>query len=271
MYSVVLATMLTAGAQTTTWGWHRCHGCSGCHGVYTYNAFSCHGCSGCASFCGGGSGWCHGCSGRWCHGCHGCSGVVVVLGGCHGCHGCHSYGCHSYSNGCSCNGFVSCHCSGFVGCHCNGGVVVSERVAPVRSEAVADPRVTPRNDAERKAVEDALRKVRESKGEGRNGKVERRNSDGEGASVPATKARVVVRVPADARLWVDQVECPLPGTVRSFDTPELNPEQNYTYTLRIALQRNGQVVEDSRRIQIVPGRQVEVDFSNVGAIRTVQN
>ncbi len=43
----------------------------------------------------------------------------------------------------------------------------------------------------------------------------------EEAAVPADKARVVVRAPADARLWVDQVECPLPGTVWIEKSPVL--------------------------------------------------
>ena len=90
-------------------------------------------------------------------------------------------------------------------------------------------------------------------------------------TVPHLKARVIVTLPAEARLWVDQVECPLPGAVRSFDTPDLSPQQNYAYTLRIAVQRNGQTVEESRRVALVPGERVEVDFTGVGALRTAQN
>jgi len=90
----------------------------------------------------------------------------------------------------------------------------------------------------------------------------------EEASASSGKARLVVRVPADARLWVDRVECPLPGTVRAFETPELNPQQSYSYTLRVAVQRDGQTVEDSRRVEFASGQQVEVDLSNIGAVRT---
>ena len=258
MYSVVLATMLTAGAQTTTFGWH-CHGChSSCHscsGVYVYNAFSCHGChsycSSCSCSCS--YSWCHGCSG--CHGCH----VTVVLGGCHGCHGCCYYsGCHG------CCYYSSCSCS---------GVVYYPQVVQ-RVQMVEGPRgggggmgVGPLNDMERKAVEDLLRKLRDGKGD-KKGFEKKEEQSSEAASVSPTKARVVVRAPADARLWVDQVECPLPGTVRSFETPDLNPEQNYVYTLRVAVERNGQTVQESRRVTLTPGQQVQVDFNNVGATRT---
>jgi uncharacterized protein (TIGR03000 family) len=127
------------------------------------------------------------------------------------------------------------------------------------------PAFIPRNDAERKAVEDLLRKMRESK------KPPLPKEGREEVSVPPTKARVVVTLPAEARLWVDQVECPLPGRVRSFDTPDLNPQQNYTYTLRIAVDRNGQTVEESRRVTLSAGQRTEVDFTGVGAVRTAQN
>jgi uncharacterized protein (TIGR03000 family) len=122
----------------------------------------------------------------------------------------------------------------------------------------------PRNEDERRAVEDLLRKMRE-------GKKKKDRDDDEVADVPANKARVVVRAPADARLWVDRVECPLTGTVRSFDTPELNPEQTYAYTLRVSVERNGRTIEESRRVQLTPGERVEVDLSSVGAVRTVSN
>ena len=123
------------------------------------------------------------------------------------------------------------------------------------------------NDMERKAVEDLLRKLREGKGD-KKGFEKKKDRDGETSAVSPTKARVVVRAPADARLWVDQVECPISGTVRSFDTPDLNPEQTYAYTLRVTVPRNGQTVQESRRITLTPGQQVDVDFNNVGATRT---
>ena len=136
--------------------------------------------------------------------------------------------------------------------------------------------LAPRNEMERKAVEDLLRRLRqdmgerkeEKKGGGEKKEFKRDEPKRDEAAVPGNKARVVVSLPADARLWVDQVECPLPGGVRSFDTPNLDPQQSYSYTLRVAVQRNGQTVQDSRRVQLTPGQQVEVNFNGVGAART---
>lgn len=128
----------------------------------------------------------------------------------------------------------------------------------------------PRNEEERRAVEELLRRMRDGK-KPFDRKKKERDDDDVVNEVAANKARVVVRAPADARLWVDAVECPLPGTVRTFDTPELNPGQAYAYTLRVRVERNGQMVEDVRRVPLTPGQQVEVDLRNVGAVRTAAN
>lgn len=133
------------------------------------------------------------------------------------------------------------------------------------------PGMMPRNEAERKAVEELLRRIRQDKGEkmpGERKEFKRDEQKRDEAASLGDKARVVVRVPADARLWVDQVECPLSGTVRSFDTPNLDPQQSYSYTLRVAIERNGQTVQEARRVSLTPGQQVDVDFSDVGAVRT---
>jgi uncharacterized protein (TIGR03000 family) len=251
MYSVVLATMLTAGAQTTTWC-HRsgCHGCHGCH----YNAFSV--CSGCHSYCSGCYGGCYG-GGCWCSGvsrCHGC-------GGGWGCSGCWSScsgswsSCHGCFGGVVVNGCSGCHGPAVVVQDGGGGAGGAERVGRPRADA-------PSNEAERQAVEDLLRRMREQK------KRERKRDDEE---VSAAPARVVVKLPASARLWVDQVACPLEGTERSFDTPALEPGQRYVYTLRVELERDGRRAEETRRVPLVAGQRVEVDFESVGAVRTAAN
>jgi uncharacterized protein (TIGR03000 family) len=62
MYSIVLATLLTAGGEATP-AWGRHHGCRGCYGCWG----SCYGCWGGCYGCGG-------CSGCWGASCGGCSG-----------------------------------------------------------------------------------------------------------------------------------------------------------------------------------------------------
>ena len=78
-------------------------------------------------------------------------------------------------------------------------------------------------------------------------------------------AHLTVKLPSDARLWIDHVECPLTSAVRSFDTPPLEPGQKYVYTLRVQLQREGRTQSESRRVEVAAGRQIEVNFNQMGS------
>jgi uncharacterized protein (TIGR03000 family) len=70
-----------------------------------------------------------------------------------------------------------------------------------------------------------------------------------------------ISTPSDARLWVDNVECPLTSAIRSFDTPALDPARQYVYDLKVQFIRDGQTVTNTQRAVIVPGREVRVDFN----------
>ena len=130
MYSVVLATLLTAGAAAPDFGGKGlgCHGCygaayGGCYGV-CYGGWACHGC------CGGCYGGCYGCYGGY--SCHGCCGGWSCWGGCCGgswsaCYGgCFGGCCGGWSScygGCWGAAVYSCYggCSGCYGGSCCGG------------------------------------------------------------------------------------------------------------------------------------------------------
>lgn len=84
------------------------------------------------------------------------------------------------------------------------------------------------------------------------------------------KARVTVRLPADARLFVDNVVCPLTSDVRSFVTPALQPGQKYYYTIRAEVVRDGQTRIVSERVLVSAGQSVEVSLTSFNATRTVQ-
>ena len=51
-------------------------------------------------------------------------------------------------------------------------------------------------------------------------------------------ARLTVKVPEDARLYVDGVRCPLTTDTRTFDTPELEAGRKYSYTLKAEVVRD---------------------------------
>jgi uncharacterized protein (TIGR03000 family) len=86
------------------------------------------------------------------------------------------------------------------------------------------------------------------------------------STVNPNQARVIVHLPVDAKLWVDQVACPISGPTRAFNTPALTPGAQYAYTLTVEMP--GGARED-RRITMTAGGTVEVEFRGTG-IETVQ-
>jgi len=146
-----------------------------------------------------------------------------------------------------------------------GGGVVGAQPEVLRTPASAqmpqaDGTVTPRNEAERDAVKKLLQDLR------------KRPPEEQSQSAPTTPApaRVTVKLPADARLWVDQVECPLTSGERSFNTPNLQPGQTYYYTVRMQVQREGAPVTDSQRVLVRAGQEVTVTFAPPAPVITAQ-
>ena len=229
MYSVMLAAMLTTTTSATP-DW-GCHGCCGCHG-YAYNAFSCscYGCYGCHGCCGGCYG-CHGC----CGGCYGC---------CGGCWGSYS-ACWGCCGGC-CGGvvYVGCSCSGC----CGGGTTAASAASGGGMKSLEE---------ENRALKEQLKKLQGGK-----------PGSKEEVSTPAP-AHVVVKLPDDARLMIDDTACPLTSTRREFNTPDLNPGQAYYYTLKAEVMRAGQPVTASKRVIVRAGEESVVDFGEMRTLETV--
>ena len=82
-------------------------------------------------------------------------------------------------------------------------------------------------------------------------------------------ARITVSLPGNARLWVDNVYCPLTSNERSFSTPALQPGQQYFYTMRMEVEKDGRVETENRRVNVAAGVRINVDF-NAPATVTAQ-
>jgi uncharacterized protein (TIGR03000 family) len=76
-------------------------------------------------------------------------------------------------------------------------------------------------------------------------------------------ARITVRLPASARLYVDDVLCPQTGETRAFNTPRLEPDVRYTYLLKAEGTRDGKPYTGSRRIFMRAGEEVVVDLRDL--------
>ena len=90
---------------------------------------------------------------------------------------------------------------------------------------------------------------------------------GSAENVPAS-TRIIVRLPADARLYVHGEFCPLTSSTRAFVTARLEPGTKYFYTLRAELVRDGRKLSESRRVTFKAGERITVNFNNLGTTQT---
>ncbi|HEV3116262.1 MAG TPA: TIGR03000 domain-containing protein [Gemmataceae bacterium] len=164
------------------------------------------------------------------HGCHGCWGCC---GGCWGCHGCCG-GCWGCCGGC-CGGCWGC-CGGCHGCcgGCWGGYGGGGY----------------HHGGGRRADVGTTRYI---------------------AKAPQAKpATIVVDLPSDARLFVDDEPTTSTSARRVFESPKLEARNNYSYMLRAELQRDGQTYQQTKKIFVRAGRETMTSFSELGIMQTAQ-
>jgi uncharacterized protein (TIGR03000 family) len=75
-------------------------------------------------------------------------------------------------------------------------------------------------------------------------------------------AKITVRLPAEARLFVDDVLCPQSTNVRTFDTTRVAPGKKFTHVLRAELTDSDKVYVLSRKVTFQAGGTVDVDFGD---------
>jgi uncharacterized protein (TIGR03000 family) len=245
MYSVVLLMALSGGAETPA-----ADGCNGCYGGGCYGGGcwggGCHGGGLFSHGCRGGGLFSHGChGGGGCHGGYGCHGGGLFSHGCHGGGGCNG-GCHG---GAGCNG--GCHgglfhrgggCHGGYGCNggCHGGAVVCNGGCAGAAACNGAPAPAPAPKKE---------KAKEMPGP----------KKGEEASLSAP-ATIIVSLPSEAALKVDDYVTTSTSATRVFMSPKLNPGQDFSYTLTAEIVRDGKPVVASKRITVRAGEETRVSM-----------
>ncbi len=224
MYSLVLMAALSTGGEAPNFFFHKWGG-HGCGG-WSCHGWSGHGCSGYSSYgCSG-----YGCSGYSCSGwgCHGCSG----WGGCHGLGLRHrwfgGHGCSSACHGCS--GTVYYGCSGCSGaCYGCSGMMHGCAVPMMAPAApMAEPIGAPKQ-----------------------------------GSRATTPAKLVVELPENAKLYVDDQLMKVSSPSKTFNTPALQPGQTYYYILRAEVVRDGKTLQETQRILVQAGQTVNAKFSDL--------
>jgi uncharacterized protein (TIGR03000 family) len=86
----------------------------------------------------------------------------------------------------------------------------------------------------------------------------------------ASPAQVTVVLPADAKLYVDNVLCTLTSSKRSFTTPKLAAGKKYFYTLRVETTQGGQSLVKSEKVTLQAGQHVQVNFNTISSVATVK-
>lgn len=142
-------------------------------------------------------------------------------GCCCGGYGCSGYGCHGgRSGGCHGGGWS---CGGGWGCSGAGPVTNTMMYPPNEPARMPEPLPAPMTRATQPA--------------------------------PAT---LIVNMPADAVLTIDDAATTALAARRTFVSPPLEPGVEYHYNLKMQVQRNGEKVEVAKRVAVRAGEQTEV-------------
>src|SRR5262245_63970369 len=83
------------------------------------------------------------------------------------------------------------------------------------------------------------------------------------SGVPPTKARVVVELPADAKLFIDDQLMKTTSDRRVFNTPTLDPAQSYYYVLRAEIVRDGKTYSGTKQVVVRAGAVAQANFNDL--------
>jgi uncharacterized protein (TIGR03000 family) len=77
-------------------------------------------------------------------------------------------------------------------------------------------------------------------------------------------ATLIVKLPADARLTIDDQPTRSSNTPRVFVTPPLQPNHEYTYHLKVSVMRDGKEVTEAKDAKVRAGQRTEVSIGSRG-------
>jgi uncharacterized protein (TIGR03000 family) len=84
---------------------------------------------------------------------------------------------------------------------------------------------------------------------------------------PTARAAVVVRLPADAKLFADGRALNLTGAERKFVSPELPANQEFIYRFKAEYERDGETVSVTKKVTVRGGTTVAVEFTDLTAAK----
>jgi uncharacterized protein (TIGR03000 family) len=103
-------------------------------------------------------------------------------------------------------------------------------------------------------------------------KSDKKGTKGTNGSMLNNKAKLVVELPTDAKLFIDDLPMKTTSNVKAFNTPELERGQAYYYMVRVEVVRDGKPVSETRRVIIRAGQTARADFKDMDTetVRTAQ-
>src|SRR5260370_2256748 len=87
----------------------------------------------------------------------------------------------------------------------------------------------------------------------------------EDKSASLSQARLIVELPADAKLYVDDRLMQTTSERRVFNSPRLEQGQTYYYILRAEVVRDGQTLSDTKRVLVHAGEVIQASFRDLTA------
>jgi uncharacterized protein (TIGR03000 family) len=84
----------------------------------------------------------------------------------------------------------------------------------------------------------------------------------------AAPATILVNLPAEAKLLIDGASTTSTSSTRLFVSPNLQPGQEYVYTLRAEILRDGQTIAQEQRVTVRAGEEtrVPITFAQGGVV-----
>jgi uncharacterized protein (TIGR03000 family) len=205
----------------------------------------CHGCGRSAYInCAGCNGGCQGCYGGY----GGYGGGGGSYWGCYGCWG--GYGCYASCSGSwGCMGYYTCN-----GCYssCAGA---SDYAPTYVSPPIYRPVPVPPGAVKPAAPEVAPKPKPKDKENG-----DKKNG----------AARLIIDVPADAKLFIDDHLMKATSAERTFRTPALEPGQAYYYIVRAEVAQDGKSYREEKRVVVRAGATIRASFADLVTARNEQ-
>jgi len=94
---------------------------------------------------------------------------------------------------------------------------------------------------------------------------EKKPEDG-GVRLDSNRARLVVEVPAEAKLFIDDQPMKSTAETRVFTTPALAQGQTYYYELKVEVARDGVTQSETRKVLIRAGERARAVFTEGGIL-----